>query len=497
MRRNVRSGREGKTSRPGTAATNSDFGIGDEIEDYDTYFKQLFCVAANELADTISASLENIGILFGEILSTGTTSKSTGLKVFPNWKRRESSSLSTAERGNSLFSFGRGQLLVLVRRISDEDAGKLLANGYRFAAIPHIVDYLARSMEVTRQELLPKLNQMRDSAGTEMLLEAGVHLACFAVRPVFRKGFDILVRKDAKGLLPTVQLPGWKLNQCQFNFLQRLDGVTVATCLKKLRRKSISTSKEEEQFCRQFFDALSQLTVQLGDSFFQEAKLTARVLVAPCPQIGSGPRLEYASVIAFRVITDVHSVGNIDPHFEYVPANLFLSQQRVYQGSSYNESFARSVLADFGEKVLRADSEARSLISRQGSFYRPSSSGQSIRPNNTPPFTSTRHWPFPIRGSNGVLDNVSSQKSLVNPDSNAASADLSTDAIHFTQEINVEVNEIHKANIPDIEMTDLHGYGEPMSKRIEKQTFAEELLALTIGERKKSRQVAQHVWTQL
>lgn len=36
--------------------------------------------------------------------------------------------LSSTPRGNSLFSFGLGQLLVLVRRISDEDAGKRLAS---------------------------------------------------------------------------------------------------------------------------------------------------------------------------------------------------------------------------------------------------------------------------------------------------------------------------------------------------------------------------------
>lgn len=498
MQRNVQSGREGKLSRPSTAATNSDFGIGGQVEDYDTYFKQLFCVAAYDLAASILSSLEDIGVLFGEILSTGTISKSTTLKGFPKLRRTGSSSLNSAERGSSLFSFGRGQVLVLVRQVTSEEAGKLLGAGYRFATIAHIVDYLARSMEITRQELLPKLIWMRDSAGKEMLLEAGVHLACFAVRPVFRKGFDILVRKDAKGLLPTVRLPGCKLNRCQFNFLQRLDGVTVATCLHKLRRKSIATSQEEEQFCRQFFEALSKLALQLGDPFFHQAKLTARVLVAPCRQVGCGPRLEYASVIAFRVITDVHTVGNINSRFEYVPANFFITYQRVYRGSSYNQRFAQNVVSEFGEKVLRADVEARSAISRQGSFYRPSPSENNMRPKNNQTVTSTRQWPFPIRGSNGALRDIVSQESLVNVDSNAASASLSTDAIRLAQDMSIEINEIHQANVPDIEMTGLSGYRETTSQRVEKPTFADELLALTIGERKKSRQVTAHqVWKEI
>jgi len=51
-------------------ATSSDFGIADEFEDYETYFKQLFCVATYDLANSILSSLENIDVLFGEILST-------------------------------------------------------------------------------------------------------------------------------------------------------------------------------------------------------------------------------------------------------------------------------------------------------------------------------------------------------------------------------------------------------------------------------------------
>ena len=490
MRRNVRASNGGKTSRPGTATTSSDFGVRDNSDDHETFFKQLFCVAASDLAASVHDSLENIGVLFGEILNTGTTGKSTGLKIFSKWKRTNSSSLSAAERGNSQLFFGRGQLLFLVRRIEKSDATKLQATGYRFAAISHIVDFLARSMEITRQELLPRLSLMRENASKEMLLEAGVHLACFAVRPIFRKGFDVLVRKDAKGLLPSVQLPGWQLNKCQFNFLKRMDGMTVATCLNKLRRKSISTNKEEELFCRQFFDALFNLTVQLGDPFIQEAKLTARVLIAPCPQISSGQRLEYASIIAFRVITDVHSIGNIDRQFEYTPCNFFLSQQHVYRGSPENGRFAQKVLEEFGEKVRRIDLEGRSVISRQESFYRPSTSEGSSRYRPSPLITPSRRWPFLVRGNNGVISDCSSEKSLVNVNSNAVSPDLKSGGIHVAKGISIEVNDIHQGNSPDIEMTDLSGYSEVMSRRTEKETFADELLALTIGERKKSRQNA-------
>lgn len=113
--------------------------------------------------------------------------------------------------------------------------------------------------------------------------------------------------------------------------------------------------------------------------------------------------------------------------------------------------------------------------------------------------TSTRHWPF--RGSNEIFSDASSPKSSVNVDAYFILFFFSlwSFSCHSCdpRKVNIEVNEIHQANSPDINLTDLSVYGEAMIKRIEKQTFADELLALTIGERKKSRRVARVMLTDL
>lgn len=59
--------------------------------------------------------------------------------------------LSSTPRGNSLFSFGREQLLVLVRRVSNEDAGKLLASAW--VCFRGTIDYRAFPQYPTKRSL--------------------------------------------------------------------------------------------------------------------------------------------------------------------------------------------------------------------------------------------------------------------------------------------------------------------------------------------------------
>lgn len=486
----VKSWPYGSRTPPGTATTAAtDSPCLEKTNGYETLFKQLFCVAANDLAASMHDSLENIGTLFGEILTTGTTLRRVHLKVATRWKTADKIGVCEAEKGGSQLQFGRGQLLFLVRRIDKSEAARLQEIGYRFADIRYIQGALAESMETTQQELFPKLVRMRNAAGKEKLFEAGVHLACFAVRPVFRRGFDVLVRKDAKGLLPSIQMPDyWKLNDGQLDVLKRLDGMTVSACLNKLRRMSICNSEDEIVFGHHLFNTLFKLTVKIGDPFIQEAKLTARAMTAPCPQVSSEQQLEHATIIAFRVITDVHSVGTIDPQFEYIPSGLFLAQQHVYGGSSFKELFAQQVLTDFGEKVRRADSQVPFDISRQNSIYSPSivaNDNPGFR--NQPPISGARHWPFIAHGDHQERSDNSSVKNLVDVNS-AAASDMTLGGASPGAATITEINEVQHTNSPDMELKEFGSNTDEVVSRLGSETFADELMALTIGERKKPRQ---------
>lgn len=226
-------------------------------------------------------------------------------------------------------------------------------------------------MEVDRKDLLRKLNVMRSNAGKEMLLETGVHLACFALRPVFRKGFNLLVGTDAKGLLPSIQLPVQGLDKRQCDFLQRLGGLTVAQCFNKLRQSSISCNGEDEILSRQSLDALNDSTAQLGDPFIQDASLTARLLLAPCSRARSERCLKHTAIIAFHIIIDVHSPGNIDRRFENIQCRFFLGQQHVHHISMSDERFAQDIFEEFGEKALLPSEKLNQLRVAKGRSTNP------------------------------------------------------------------------------------------------------------------------------
>ena len=155
--------------------------------DYSTLFKKLFCVAAKELADIVQLPLEDIGVLDGTIMNTGTLSKSARLRLLRGISTRHNE-LDNAEKGRLSMVFGRGQLLFLVRRASRSQASRLRSTGHRFATISNVAELLARSMEVTKEELLPQLRRMRDQSETERLLEPGVHLGLFRSTPNLPQG---------------------------------------------------------------------------------------------------------------------------------------------------------------------------------------------------------------------------------------------------------------------------------------------------------------------
>lgn len=131
-------------------------------DDYSVTFKELICVAASDLSALIQVPFENIGMLYRSIIRTGT------LKKHAKWMQPQAmlkpKKLDKAKRGQSSTVFGRGQLLFLVRRVDRFESARLLAVGHRLTSIANVVDFLARSTEITREELMPRMGHMRDNS---------------------------------------------------------------------------------------------------------------------------------------------------------------------------------------------------------------------------------------------------------------------------------------------------------------------------------------------
>ena len=431
-------------------------------------------MAAKELADQIQEPLEDIGALSSCIMATGTIGKATslGLKLRKN-------RLSTAERGE-VSVFGRGQLLFIVRQTDTKASSRLQAAGHRFAAIPNILEPLARSMEVTCDELLPRLECLRNSSTGDKLHRPGVHLACFALRPVFHKGFDVLVRQDATNILPSSTLSDSRLEQYQIDFLMRMDNLTVSTCCDLLREKRMVEDQGEHDFANALLESIQLLILNLENSpFFLDARLVARPLTVPCSRSTDGVPQD-AYIVAFRGMMDTHQNTPPSTILAFTPLKLFICRQHAYQHSRENALFAKQIHQELGDLLKHSGAP------QTPSHYRTHSSTGSSNVALTPsPSTfKKKGWPSRVH-LKGICtrNDFSSERNLV-PHCNM---------IHVSNEVNVEFSEGERGSqSSDIQMQTmgipqtLGISNEVTAGDIEPETFADALVAITVNDRKKS-----------
>ena len=461
--------------------------LDDSTGDYSTLFKKLFCVAAKDLADIIQLPLEDLGVLDGTIMNTGTLSKSARLKLLQGLPTRHNE-LDNAEKGRrKSMIFGRGQLLFLVRRVSRSQASRLQSIGYRFATISNVVELLARSMEVTKEELLPQLRRMRDQSENERLFEPGVHLGCFALRPILHRGFDVLVRKDAGNMVPTSRLTMSKLEQWQIEVLQRMDNWTVATCCEKLRGGSLFSDPKQQQFSRQMLESLTDLAGRVDSGFFEDARLVATPLRAPCEVSKGSSSSQEAFIIAFRVITDAYQPSSLNDRYEFTSLRFFLCQQHAYRDCTDNAVFARRIHREFAAMANCEDCDDSSLTCPRASYHPSSDLPRGAKRSLTPSPSRSKKWTSRMRANgNRVNDDNSSEKNLVNGSPKASASAFG--GIHVANEIDVAIREVTRnSHSPDVEMSSLGCYAEAGVGDIEGDSFADELAALTTDERRRQR----------
>ena len=318
---------------------------GKPIEDYSIIFRELFCIAAADLAEHLDEPLENMGILSDEIFNTGQTAASKS-EALPGISK---SSIDLEREGIVKSTSGRGQLLFLTRRVDRKAAERLSASGYRFAEVQNVALIIGRSMQINCNDLQDRLSNMFEYADEKYILKPGVHLAFFAVRARVRGGFEVLVRKDSSSQLPTMQLQPDGLNDWKMEFLSQLDSWSVKACLKFLRAKSVSSTflNKEQTFATQLHDALGALEGEINEPFFSDAILIAKPVSAPCCGAGEDAKPGLATLITFRLMLPIQFHARCQK-LEFTPLNFFRMQQHVYRNSPDHAIFARKVHREFG-----------------------------------------------------------------------------------------------------------------------------------------------------
>ncbi|KAJ4232889.1 hypothetical protein NW757_013804 [Fusarium falciforme] len=363
MRRHVSQLPHSSTHKDGRRGIQLISEHGEIIEQYDIIFRELFCLAAAALADRLREDLTSVGVLWDEILPTGADSKRSQTEPHKipqespipenrDVHENELGGFDMAEKGLETWQsdFGRGSLMLLIRRVkSDRDVERFVSAGYRFAEPHQVSDIIRSRMQIQTPDFETKLRSMSTYTTEENQMLPGVHLGFFAVRARVSSGFEVLVRKDAHHLLPSVPLPTKALDKWHVQFLRRLKNVSASKVLQDLKEEaSLQRSAQETEFAGQLSDTIKALREWTQEPLFEDAVLTSTIVRVPCR--GDKTQAE-ASMIAMRLVIPIHSVL-LSQNCEFVPLSFFKMRQVSAQ---LQQEFTRGVHQEFGHIVKLGD----------------------------------------------------------------------------------------------------------------------------------------------
>ncbi|KAH8679444.1 hypothetical protein BGZ61DRAFT_396378 [Ilyonectria robusta] len=373
---------------------------GEIIDNYDIIFRELFCLAAMTLAERLNEDITSVGFLWDEILSTGAfyerpqarmrkSSRNPGKpeKEEDNRSDEDQSGIDMSEKGLPSWQqgYGRGSLMFLVRRVeTDRDADRLTSAGYRFAELHQVSDSIRTNMQIRSPDFESTLRSMATFSTQETRVSSGVHLGFFAVRARVdnSRGFEVLVRKGARNLLPSVGLQLETVQRWHVDFLRQLEGMPVSSVVPQLFDADIAPeSPRAEAFARQLGEAIRTLRNSIKDPLFEDAVLSSTIVRLPCHDDQGQAE---TAMITLQLVVPIHSVLST-PDFEFVSLGVLKMHQVSEQ---YHQAFTRGVHQEFGpivKSVIPPEDFSREGHSRLASLvwpFRRSKTVAAIRMND-------------------------------------------------------------------------------------------------------------------
>jgi hypothetical protein len=437
--------------------------------DFAVVFKELFSLAAQDLANQIHQPLEALGTLFEEPLDTGRQPRGGRLIKTKRTSDVESDAVDLEKAALPSF-LSAGKFLFVIRQLNRSDVAQFGAAGFRFAPLTQISNALSRTMELPTDELAAGLSHMQAQTAFERLMPPGVHVACFMLRPRLRQGFDILVPAISHNQLPTVRLPYDELTIGQAEILERWNNWTVAQMLEWLGGNTGLVSKVDIDFGRDFLRALAQLVRQIDDPSILQATFSARAIEAPCrPQSNASTAPQRSLLLSVHLISTIYTLSpNSD--FVFIPLRSFSVQQQVYMGVADREAFARQAYLEFAHCLESRDDEddRNSRPSIRAAII------SSISPDSLP-------FPQWHRGSPRVRRSRDEPRgSSNNPDKLVNST---SGAIIVSGPVAVDISDAMKRSSKELEGQEEMGTtGRASTAVLETETYVDKLFALCRGQ---------------
>ncbi|RKK99895.1 hypothetical protein BFJ70_g17477 [Fusarium oxysporum] len=210
----------------------------------------------------------------------------------------------------------------------------------------------------------------------------GVHIGFFAIRASVRSGFDVLVQKDARNVLPSMVLPLKTLDDWHLQLLKRFENMPVSKILQSLNETSVRQSDQESGFAAQLSETIKTLCDWTQEPLFEDAALTSTIVRVPCRD---NEKWVQSTMIVMRLMIPIHSVLS-SPNCEFIPLSFFKMSQAPAQ---FHHEFMQGVHQGFEHIVKLADSGKGSQSSGSGFsfkfwlFRRPNYSSDKIMNGNT------------------------------------------------------------------------------------------------------------------
>ncbi|KAJ5946860.1 hypothetical protein N7454_003699 [Penicillium verhagenii] len=321
--------------------------------DFDTLFKQLFCVSAQELSDDLRLPLHELGTLYDDVLATA-------IPV---------SRLSRA-MGRSSLRTGKGQLMFSVRQLQKYEASRMASFGFRFASIENITSTLSRRIHVPEANLRDHLFDMRDYATTNRGFSEGVHLTAFVMRPTVSDHFEILTTRGTGNPLPSATLPMPRLHVSHLDLISHMEGWSMNTCLKYLRSDpAMQADHNLDEFRQHLIEGIASLSKSFSEEMRAAATFSARPLLAPCRKTTPPPSedvpqsAQQCTLLTFCVVGTLNTqVPN--PDFTFTPFRLFRVQQQVNDNVADRDGFSR----ELSQELFCTDVRSGSTSSESDKF---------------------------------------------------------------------------------------------------------------------------------
>ncbi|KAF2740678.1 hypothetical protein EJ04DRAFT_162380 [Polyplosphaeria fusca] len=452
------------TPAVGGSTSRTSFGTEDETS-YSATFRELFCVTAYDIARSLNIRLQDLGVLYEDVLPMGTLLTKTVFKDTSEAKNYIATDVSHSEleagTANPIL-FGKGQLLIVTRKVDNAEANRLEDSGYRFATLEQVGETLARSLQVSREDLKNTVDRLQMFCQRKPWAPSkGTYLSAFLLQPSpVLTGLDVIVPRSTPDRLPMVRLAKERLTKEQLQLLRQFNCLTLDECLVRIDNRRQS-GHSDDFWLEKFRNRIRELTREVPEPALRQAIFSAQPVNAA---YGSG-RIESSDAVmfAFCGIKDVYNQTTASQILMHVPMSLFQCYQRISPTCQDHAILAQKNHKEFSTLITSASTESC----------------------GSPSSRARRKWHWRLYRSKSssemtINPDSSSEKGLVN-DSVHATADSANTSHPFggimvSQEVVIKGDQKHVSQMELLEMGVRTEAGVAGS---EQATLADKLIAIT------------------